>query len=485
MAMIPGYDYDLFISYAHADNFMVEEQEGWVTQFVNQLKPALGMRLGASRELTVFCDSNEIRANSRLPDLLTATKKSALFLAIGSPSYVTQEWTGRELASFTEQNNDLSRIFMIEVLPLNSGEQYPSPLDESIRVEFWKMSGPRQIQIPLSLHADRDEFSTKVHTLAADIGKKLFALRLLPTPNPESPAGRTTALSGNGGPDQPGRGRKTVLLAQTTEDVDDEVDQLRSFLLQYGDEITLLPRSGYPQGGEAFKAAFRSDLTQADLFVQLLGKRVGRLPPDLPEGYTCFQANAAKSSNVALLQWRRPDLDPESVADSAYKSMLQSETVIASGLEAFKLQVLKEIRKGKEKVRPARSSTVFINADDKDLDIAKEIERDCLKNALTAILPMNGPSSEIIRKDLAENLIDCDMLIFIYGNTTQDWIRGQLRFFNKVKPKRESAPKLLAICSGPPPKPDIGINFPDAHVIDCPSGWNLEPIRKLISELSE
>jgi hypothetical protein len=77
------------------------------------------------------------------------------------------------------------------------------------------------------------------------------------------------------------------------------------------------------------------------------------------------------------------------------------------------------------------------------------------------------------------------MLIFIYGDTTQDWIRGQLRFFNKIRQKRDAAPKLLAICSGPPPKPDIGIRFPDAHLIDCPAGWNLDPIRKLISESSE
>jgi len=91
--------------------------------------------------------------------------------------------------------------------------------------------------------------------------------------------------------------------------------------------------------------------------------------------------------------------------------------------------------------------------------VAKEIERECLQHAMTTILPMGGPSSEANRKDLTENLTDCDVLLFIYGDTTQDWIRSQLRFFSKIKPKRESDPKLLAICSGPPPKPDIGINF--------------------------
>ena len=476
MAMIAGYDYDLFVSYAHADNFVTEEPEGWVTQLVNRLKAALVVRLGASRELSIFSDNEEVKGNSRLPDLLTAARRSALFLAVGSPSYVTQDWTRLELEAFTRESGDLSRLFLIEFLPLNAGQQYPAPLDDNIHVDFWKLSGPRHVQIPLSPQADREEFSTKIYTLAADIGKKLLTMRLLPA-TPKSDAVSAPPQAGN---------RKAVLLAQTTEDVDDELDQLRSYLQQYGDEITLLPRAGYPQGGEAFKAAFNEDLAQTNLVVQLLGKRAGRMPPDLPEGYTRFQCEAAKAAKVQLLQWRQPDLDPELTADPVYKAMLKADTVIASGLEAFKLQLLKEIRKDKEKPRVVRSSsTVFINADDRDMEIAKEVERECVQNALTAILPMTGPSSEVTRKDLAENLTDCDMLIFIYGDTTQDWIRGQLRFFNKVRPKRETAPKLLAICSGPPPKPDIGIRFPDAHLIDCPAGWNLEPIRKLISESSE
>jgi hypothetical protein len=128
---------------------------------------------------------------------------------------------------------------------------------------------------------------------------------------------------------------------------------------------------------------------------------------------------------------------------------------------------------------------VFINADDKDMTIAKQVERECLASALTTILPMFGPSSEANRKDLAETLTECDVIVFIYGDTTQDWIRAQLRFFSKVKSRREAEPRLLAICNGPPPKADIGISFPNAQVINCPDGWNLDPIRKLIQQVGQ
>jgi hypothetical protein len=488
MAIIKGFEYDLFVSYAHSDNFG-EDERGWVTQFVNRLRAALIQKLGIPGEVMIFRDSGEVRANSRLPDLLAAARQSAIFVAIGSPSYVEHEWTLRELEAFADKLDDLSRVFLVECLPLNSHQHYPPPLNDHIRTQFWKPSGSRNIPKPLSPQGDADDFDTMMRTLATDIGEKLLALRLLPQAAKarlQSDSFSRTAAPGNrGAAAQTSAPKKTILLAQTTEEVEDESDQLRNFLQQYDAEIAVLPASGYPQGGEAFKSAFQLDIARTDLFIQLLGKRIGRMPPDLPEGYTRFQAQAAKSSHVPLLQWRRPDLDLGAVSDPAYRTMLESETVIASGLEAFKLQVLKEVRKGKEKARPSKSGTVFINADSKDREVAKEVKKECLQNALTAILPWAGPQTEATRRDLEENLIDSDVLVFIYGDTTYEWIRGQLRLFNKIRPRREAPPKLLAICTGPPPKPDIDVSFPDAQLIECPSGWNLEAIRKLLAEFGE
>jgi hypothetical protein len=483
MAMIPGCDYDIFISYAHADNPRVDGDEGWVDHFVARLRETLGMRLGAAKKLSIFCDSNVVEANSRLNDLLAAVHSSAIFLAIGSPSYISQDWTVRELAAFVEKNKDLDRLFLVELLPLNHGDHYPSPLDGNIHFDFWKEMGPRGIRMPLTINSDQEQFYTRIHTLAADLANKLISLRLLPSPAKSLISERPAAAAPNG---HASSSCKTVVLAQTTEDVDDELDQLRTFLLQYSDEIRVLPEVDYPQGGDEFKAAFQNDVAQADMVVQLLGKRAGRTPRDLPQGYTIVQCDLARSTPATFLQWRRPDIDPEACTDPTYKAILKSETVISSGLETFKLQLLKEARKKVEARRAYNYSTVFINADKPDLEVAREVERECLKNALPAILPMSGASSEIVRKDLAENLVDCDVLLFLYGDSTEDWIRDQLRLFNKMRPRREFPPKLMAICSGPPPKPDIGMRYPEGQVqkIDCPEGWDIGRISKLIMELA-
>lgn len=489
MALVPGFEYDVFVSYTHVDDAQVEESEGWISRLVRLLKPKLRQRLANSDDLKIFLDNSEVTASFQLDQLLEAARGSALFLAVGSPNYVARDNTLVELRAFLGQVKDPSRLFLIEYLPLRKEESYPALLRDNFRAKFWELNRDRSFPVPLTPRTNPAEYTSKLDALAVDISDKLHILKLLPKPFRSDFGQQNRFVQDSplrsGAPVTSGRSLKGVLIAQTTDELEDEADQIRSFLRQFYDEVNLLPTGGYPQGGDVFRSGFRSDLEMATLFVQLLGKHPGRKPPDLPEGYTRFQFNAARQANVRILQWRRPDLDCDSVQDLEYREMLKSETVIASGLEALKNQILKEVRKVKTGARPIKASTVFINADARDLSIAREVERECVENALTAILPMSGSPSEATRTDLAENLIDCDILVFIYGDTTQEWIRSQLKFFNKVRPKRDAAPKLLAICSGPPPKPDIGISFPNARLIKCPSGWDIEPLRKLLLELVE
>jgi hypothetical protein len=130
--------------------------------------------LAGNEALKVFFDSQATSANYQLPELLVAAKRSALFLVVGSPSYAARNWPHQELETFVEQSPDLSRLFMIECMPLNDGEQYPAPLDRRIHVPFWKPSGPKRIGMPISPASD--DFSTLVHGLASDIRERLLLI---------------------------------------------------------------------------------------------------------------------------------------------------------------------------------------------------------------------------------------------------------------------------------------------------------------------
>jgi len=52
MAFVPGYEYDIFVSYARIDDVPIEGR-GWVSTFVDQLKRSLAVRLGRTEILSV------------------------------------------------------------------------------------------------------------------------------------------------------------------------------------------------------------------------------------------------------------------------------------------------------------------------------------------------------------------------------------------------------------------------------------------------
>jgi hypothetical protein len=102
-------------------------------------------------------------------------------------------------------------------------------------------------------------------------------------------------------------GARPVLLAQVTDDLDGLRDELRRHLEQFG--IPVLPAEELPQGGAEFAAAFGQHLVDDAVFVQLLGAYPGRVPRDLPEGYTRFQLEAARRRGLRILQWRNLGFD--------------------------------------------------------------------------------------------------------------------------------------------------------------------------------
>jgi hypothetical protein len=416
-----------------------------------------------------------------LKELLEAAKRTALFLAIASRSYAERDWTKLELETFMAATGDTHRLFAAECLPLD-GSPYPPPLDQHNRMAFYRNDSPHSetsIRIPLS--PSDPIFHQRIHNLAEQMQRQLRKLQV--DANPAQLVKNAAQMPARRGSDPTSEFRR-VLLAQATEDLDEERELVRSYLEQSG--VPIVPLGTYPQGGAEFKTSFQADLKQADLFVQLISASAGRKPPDLPEGYTRFQHAAANGKGIAILQWRRPDLDPERVAEAQHRELLKGETVMAVGLEAFKAEVVRRSRKPvAPPAKKARSSLVFLNADNEDLDIAKLLQNEFRKHQFATALPALAGTAEEIRADLEENLLDCDALVFIYGQTSTVWVRNQYRLFNKLQAKRSHPPRMVALYKGPPPhKAEVGFHLPAVREIDCRAGVKLEPIEEIIEELS-
>ena len=98
MAQIPGFKYDIFISYTHNDNHSPTDAPGWVDRFHDALESQLRYRRGFS-DLTIWRDE-ELDGNTEFNiSIEEKIKHSALFLfliqgTIPNPNIVARNCSG-------------------------------------------------------------------------------------------------------------------------------------------------------------------------------------------------------------------------------------------------------------------------------------------------------------------------------------------------------------------------------------------------------
>jgi hypothetical protein len=488
MAFVPGFEHDVFISYAHFDNEPDTQEIRWVSRFQADLKVALRQRLGA--DPNIFFDNRSLQ-NQFLQELTDNARQSAAFVPIMSPSYMKREWTIKELEAFDASSTDQNRLVPVELLPVLESECHPRLLQVKRAPFYWKDPLEEDIALKLTPKFNPEKYEQRLQGLAHRIEALLRSIR----DRSPKPAEAKGPLSG-----------ETILLAQVTNDLYDERDQIVAYLHQFGARI--LPEGDYKQGGPEFAEAFKADLAQSGLFVQLLGPYRSNRPPDLlaegssePKSYAQFQYDTAKASGKPVLQWRRPDINTDTITHWD-KRLLDGPDVLVMGLQEFMKEIKKSIERKnaaaeKDKVKAekvtgmdkggdnaTKTQFLFINADSSDKELTEQLLKAFEdKRDWIAAGPLFEGSAEDITKDLDANLIDCDTLLLVYGKADAPWIRAQLRRYSKVERLRDAPPRVKTILFAPPaPKPEIAMSGGFAK-IDCQSGLSADRVDQIVAEL--
>jgi hypothetical protein len=483
VAYVPGVTNDVFISYAHTDNEAPSDHERWVSRFVGHLDRELKRRIGlaSDEELKVYFDERSIRSNDHLEMFKENARSSAAFVAIVSPSYLARDWPQAELAAFSSAPNSMGRIFVIETLPPE--RSYPAVLASLKRAQFWTQ--PENSETRQRLSPDEKQWDSKVQDVADHIKTLLRRLREAGGVEPAVRAAMPLL-------DRPLPLQRSVLLAQVTDDLSEDREQVRRFLEQYG--IATLPNGTYPQGGKDFVEAIEADLAKVGFFVQLLGRTAARCPPDLPKGYARQQYEIAKRiaasrGDLALLLWRQPELDPAAVTNEDRALLAMPETM-AMGLESFKAEIVRQVELANAPKRPELERDpqtdlhVFINAVEQDQNIADSVQQDFIRNGCTALLPIYGGEAGELRADLEEKIVWCDAMALVYGEAHPRWISNQAMAYSKLKRKRAEPAKIFLICrTAPQPKMKHGVAMPELREIDYVAGAPDDPIRQVVAEL--
>jgi len=182
MAYVSGFEHDVFVSYATADNNTPSEN-GWVTTFVGCLGEEIKLALKADSDTKIWFDRTHIDGEEDLPKhIRDGAQKSSCLIVILSKEYTQSKWCRAERQSFFQASHVVNypneRVFLIDLgsLPI---EQKPVDLlnfrgrlffdGEDARIRLGNPSPDRK-------NPSHRSFFLKLEELAAAIVERLRRL---------------------------------------------------------------------------------------------------------------------------------------------------------------------------------------------------------------------------------------------------------------------------------------------------------------------
>lgn len=148
-AFVPGYAYDIFVSYDHIDNEpWTTEDDGWVTTLVKGIERNLAQRLGSDPPCRIYCNAELAKHVQITPDIRKVLYSAAVFIIILSRAYLKSEWCNwrknRFLSMIQERLRSDFQVFVLELDRLEENEQAKLlELSDARRHRFWEAAHER------------------------------------------------------------------------------------------------------------------------------------------------------------------------------------------------------------------------------------------------------------------------------------------------------------------------------------------------------
>lgn len=450
-----NYDKDLFISYAHADDMpLTQQQRGWVSQFHESLTHALGY---CGRKVDIWRDPNLSGNDLYDKEIEERLTKSAILVSVLSPAYVASTYCRKEIEEFyhaaensgTIRVGNKSRIIKVIKRPLPSEEQLPPFLKEN-KSEGYKFY--RELENGISMELDpawgndlAQEYIRQIVRLAGDVAELIDRLHGL------------TPLSASASSHKP-----SVYLAQCSRDRTEAREALLFELRSLN--YNIFPDSPLPSDEDGVVAEVSSMLSQCSLSIHLVGSSYG-LVPDGPNNKSVvvlqneLAARRSLKAGLRRIIW----LPDSTVANCQLQQMFieslgaerdaqRGADLISGGLEELKSAVhatLKELERGERqaarRIRPKNGpQLVYVVCDKIDLEATRELRRSLTDKGFEVETPGFEGTAARVRKANQEMLEQCDAAILFYGAGDAAWKRTVVNELKKSNGYRREKPPLLA-----------------------------------------
>lgn len=480
MAYVPGYEHDVFVSYAHIDNEDRNEvrSAGWVDAVKAELEDQLRRRLG-SREVRIWID-DQLAANQPVtPEIVRQVAGSALLLVVLSPGYLRSEWCARERNAFlrgAQERFNQGRLFVIQNLDVDR-RQWPAELGDLAGFKFWVRDPELHVDRPLGAFDRRETaFLGQIYLLSVKMAEVLGAMAAR-AHEPALPQ-RTD--------DRPQTG---VFVARATDDLEDREQELRNYLTQAG--LRVVPRRVYTQSSrDEFEAAVRAEMAGCSVFAQLLGPARGpEMPFDEERRLPALLAELARRQGLTMRQWRDRGVDPGSIADAGHRALV--EAAMACPIEEFKRSVADAAAPPAAPVQRKRPPKVivFVDRAREDHALAEQVASILTGEGAQVYFPIDQGSAEEIRDDLERSLKDADGVLEVFGASELTSVRARMRQHTKLLAYRDSDPAALAVLEGPPAGHErleqlrASVSDPTLLFIDSAEGVRPDQLEPFISRL--
>jgi hypothetical protein len=347
MAYVPDFENDIFISYAHADNLpLTEDQKGWIEYFHKYLETKVRVLLG--EPLSIWRDK-KLHGNDYFgEELLNQLSKNAVLVSILSPTYLKSEWCLKELREFFNaaqratgiRIKNRSRIFKA-VKSYVPHAMHPEQLKGLLGYEFYETDPttgrPREFVFDRN-DSRYQQLRLKMDDMAWEIRDLLEILR-----SPQSGLNESA---------EPGQ---TIYLAETTSDLVSHRDIISRELRRRGRSV--LPDTPLPLNAENLRSEVNTYVGRSTISIHLVGGIYGVIPEGETRSITELQNEVAEriSRERQLLRiiWIPAEIRLQDQRQTQFISYLERESANQENVELLKttLEHLKTFIKDKLTVR--------------------------------------------------------------------------------------------------------------------------------------
>jgi hypothetical protein len=505
-SILPGYEYDIFISYRHNDN----KYDGWVTEFVEKLSQELNATV--KDKLTIFFDRNPkegLQETHHVDQSINDKIKTLIFIPIVSQTYcdTTSFAWNNEFKVFKKESeidpigrniklgngNYASRILPIRIhdIDVEDVKLLESELSGALRsIDFiYREAGVNRPLRPVDddlAGSGGILYRNQINKLANAVKEIVQGIKLIERGEVKAPPVHdltarqivpttfSTSLPSSIKVQVIDRQRPTIYLAWTSSDLKEQREEMAIILQKAG--FNVLPSIDCPADDEAFKSKVVEEMKRCTCSLHMLSGEFGRrFESDEEMSFPQHQFKEAQARlnsdpNFNSFVWMYPDTSQnikpaqqnfvKYIRNNITRNMMFSNS-------AGPMQLVDDIRV----IMMKNDVTVY---DSKDTDIffifnqQDEVEAKIITDKLSLEYPVEimniMPDSEDQYRDISSQQIPKSKLAVVYFKYAADWA---LPFIKQIWKQvgGASSPTPLFLIGDDDPRTNLARNFKAPKVV--------------------